>query len=90
MEETKLTVRVPRKTLAGAKQYAARNNTTLTRLITGYLDRLDSLDAKDQALAPEVRRLTGIASWKDEGDDYREAYRRHLEEKYLGEDARLV
>ncbi len=37
MEETKLTVRVPRDLLENFKRYAAENNTTLTDLIEAYL-----------------------------------------------------
>ena len=37
MQETKLTVRVPRDLLENFKRYAAENNTTLTDLIEAYL-----------------------------------------------------
>ena len=84
MEETKLTVRVPKRTLAAAKQYAAKNNTTLTRLITLYLEKLDrAQETQGEELSPVVLRLTGIASWEDEKGDYREVYRHYLQEKYL-------
>ena len=42
MNETKLTVRVPRGLLEGAKRYAAQHDTTVTRLILAYLQRLES------------------------------------------------
>ena len=81
MEETKLTVRVPRGTLVVAKRYAARNNTTLTRLITAYLQRIERAETEEsEQLSPVVRRLRGSLSDKVTMDDYR-AY---LEDKYLG------
>ena len=37
IQETKWTIRVPRKLLENAKRYAREQNTTLTQLISGYL-----------------------------------------------------
>jgi hypothetical protein len=77
MDRTKLTVRVPRDLLEGAKRYAREHNTTLTTLVSEFLRQLS---AHDDPLvdAPVVRRLSGVlapdASLKD--------YRKHLEEKY--------
>ena len=58
MERTKLTVRVPKQFLDGAKQYAAEHDTTVTRLITEYLRRLD-IESDIFEDAPIVRRLAG-------------------------------
>jgi hypothetical protein len=75
--DTKLTVRVPRSLLEKAKRYARSHNTTLTELISAYLQHIptgsESLDA-----APIVRQLTGILSPGVSVDDYK----KHLEEKY--------
>ena len=61
MEQTNLTVMVPKKLLERAKQYARENNTTLTRLITFYLGQLEGGD--DPLVdAPIVRRLSGSLS----------------------------
>ena len=79
MQDTKLTVRVPRDVLEDAKGYAHRNRTTLTRLVSEYLRRL--ADEKGPlADAPTVRRLAGALSSDVSVADYR-AY---LEEKYGG------
>jgi hypothetical protein len=81
MEETKLTVRVPKKTLTVAKRYAARNNTSLTRLITSYLEKIERTEVeKSEGLSPVVQRLRGSLSGTVTEDDYR----RYLEDKYLG------
>jgi hypothetical protein len=77
METTKMTVRVPRHLLERAKQYARENDTTLTRLITTYLDHL-SVDDDPVADAPIVRRLSGTLSQEISVDDYHQ----HLEDKY--------
>jgi hypothetical protein len=79
MEDTKLTIRVPRDLLEGAKRYASENRTTVTRLIAEYLRQLT---AKSDPLAdaPIVRRLSGTLS----RDVSVEEYHRYLEEKYGG------
>jgi NRPS condensation-like uncharacterized protein len=76
MQETKLTVRVPRDLLENIKRYAAQNNTTLTDLIKAYLRRIPAQHPLENA--PSVRRLSGILS----PDVTIQDYRKHLEEKY--------
>ena len=59
MDETKLTIRIDRATLASAKKYAQAHGTSLTRLVTSHLERLG---AHDEVVgeAPVTRRLTGV------------------------------
>jgi hypothetical protein len=76
MQETKLTVRVPRDLLENIKRYAAQNNTTLTDLIEAYLRRIPSQKSLENA--PIVRRLSGTLP----PDVTLQDYRKHLEEKY--------
>ena len=78
MEETKLTVRIPRDLVEKAKLYAKQNHTTLTNLIEAYLQNIPAQGLL--ADAPIVRRLTGSLSQDVSIEDYR----RHLEEKYGG------
>jgi hypothetical protein len=77
MNETKLTVRLSRETLDGAKSYAHDHGTTLTRLVVTYLD---ALRRQDDALAhaPLTRRLAGSLPHEASLDEYRE----HVEHKY--------
>ena len=77
MEKTKLTVRLPRDLLEGAKRYAKEHDTTLTRLVSEYLRQLSTQD-DPLADAPAVRRLSGILS----PDASVEDYRKYLEKKY--------
>ena len=77
MEKIKLTVRVPREFLEGAKQYAIENETTLTRLVSEFLRQL-SIQDDSLADAPVVRRLSGILSPDASIGDYRE----YLEKKH--------
>lgn len=77
--DTKLTVRVPRHLLINAKRYAKTHHTTLTRLISTYLEQIPS-DSSVLERAPVVRRLTGLLS----PDVSRDDYKKHMEEKYGG------
>jgi hypothetical protein len=77
MQETKLTVRIPRDLLENIKRYAAQNNTTLTNLIEGYLRRIPVIEPLDNA--PIVQRLSGTLSQTVSIQDYQ----KHLEEKYV-------
>ena len=76
MDETKLTVRVPRDLLENIKRYAAQHDTTLTDLIEAYLRRIPV--QQPLADAPIVRRLSGILP----ADVTIQDYKKHLEEKY--------
>lgn len=77
MEKTKLTVRVPRDLLEKAKRYAQQNDTTLTRLVSSYLQHLSTQDDVLEK-SPVVKRLTGILSQEVSERDYYN----YLEKKY--------
>jgi hypothetical protein len=77
MQETKLTIRLPRKLLENAKKYARQQNTTLTNLINEYLIQIPApISALENA--PIVRRLSGTLSQDVSITDYK----KHLESKY--------
>jgi hypothetical protein len=76
MQNTKLTVRVPRDLLDNVKRYARENNTTLTALIEAYLRRIPDQEPFENA--PIVRRLSGILSQNVTLQDHKD----HLAEKY--------
>lgn len=75
--DTKLTVRVPRRLLENAKRYAQVHQTTLTGLISAYLQQIP-VDVEELQEAPLVRRLTGVLSPEISLEDYRQ----YLVEKY--------
>ena len=76
MQNTKLTVRVPKDLIENVKRYAQQNNTTLTALIEAYLRRIPPQGLFEDA--PIVRRLSGTLSQDVTIKDYKE----HLEKKY--------
>lgn len=76
VQETKLTVHVPRELLENVKRYAAENNTTLTDLIEAVLRRIPAGELMESA--PIVRRLSGSLT----PDVMNQDHKKHLEEKY--------
>ena len=82
MDETKLTIRIDRATLEGAKRYAQAHGTSLTRLVTGHLERLGA-DDETCGEAPVTRRLTGVLPHGVlPSDASLQDYREHLERKH--------
>ena len=76
MEETKMTVRIPRDLLENVKRFAASHNTTLTDLIEAYLRQIPNQTPLQDA--PIVRRLSGVLPPAVDIQDYK----KHLDEKY--------
>ena len=59
------------------ERFSRKRGTTVSRIVSDFLSGLP--DESDDALAPAVGRLLGIA--KGKGDE--RAYHRYLEQKYL-------
>ena len=57
MQNTKLTVRVPKDLIENVKHYAQQNNTTLTALIEAYLRRIPPQEPFDDAPIGRFRRV---------------------------------
>jgi len=76
MTDTKLTVRVSKELLENLKQFARAKDTTVTKLIEAYLQRIPPESRMQQAAI--VRRLSGVLSPNVGVEDYKQ----HLEEKY--------
>lgn len=77
MNETKLTVRIPRETLDEAKRYAREHGTTLSRLVVTHLEHLRREDDV-LANAPITRRLAGALAPEASIQEYLD----YLERKY--------
>lgn len=77
MERTKLTVRVDRKALERAKAYAAQRRTSLSRLISDYLELLGA-EERQVPETPILKMLAGILPPEASRDEHRT----HLEAKY--------
>jgi hypothetical protein len=77
MKEQKLTIRISHEVLDGAKRYAREHGTTLTRLVTAYLERLGK-EGDPLESAPITRGLAGSLPPGTTRSEYRE----HLERKH--------
>lgn len=77
---TKLTLSVEPEVVHGAKRYAARRKTSVSKLVQGYLRRISRED-ESQSSTPILDRLKGVL--KDSGVvDPIEEYRAYLIEKH--------
>lgn len=71
----KLTLSVDERLIARAKEYADRHGTSVSRLVSSFLEALDDTD--EGASTPVLGRLRGSIKKTDLAD-----YGRYLEEKY--------
>ena len=78
MDTAKLTVRLPKRSLDFAKEYAREHEITVTDLIARYLTRLQ--DEKPALIHPDVARFSGILP--DEEVDDKALYYEHIERKH--------
>lgn len=76
MAKKKLTLSVDERVIERARRYSARNDTSISKLVTDYLSGLES--GSEAGVAPWVQRLRGILP----SDASEDEYRRHLEEKH--------
>lgn len=77
METTKLTIRLPIRTVDFAKEYAKTHGLTVTEVIARFLRRMQALERLTPS--PELEAITGILP---SDFDAEEDYRRHLLEKH--------
>lgn len=71
----KLTLSVEERAIEKARRYSEEHNTSISRLVSRFLDRLPT---GDREISPVIRRLMGILPpTVDESE-----YHRHLDEKY--------
>ena len=78
--DTKLTLSMDKKVIEKAKKYAAKENTSLSNLIEGFLIRITGNEVKKE-LPPLVNSLSGILKGKI-SDGWKEDKMKHLESKY--------
>lgn len=82
--DSKLTLKLDKSVIERAKEYAKKNQVSLSRLIENYLASLtqkDKTNKKEIEISPFVKSIaTGVSISSD--IDTREVYREHLLEKY--------
>ncbi len=77
----KLTLKLNKEVIVKAKRYAAKNNTSLSRMIESYLDQISSPSKKEEEVSLLVKSLSGIVNLPNKYDEAKE-YKKHLRSKY--------
>lgn len=79
--ETKLTLKLEQLIIEKAKDYARTRNTSLSKLVETYLQKITEEKKEKQNVTPLVNSLTGIIKLPENYDD-KESYRDYLISKY--------
>jgi hypothetical protein len=89
--DKKLTLRLNEQLIQHAKQHAEKAGKSVSQMFANFVTALDGLEEKKQpgagntldedALLPVTRSLLGILK-SDKENEYKQAYHKHLEEKY--------
>jgi hypothetical protein len=80
--ETKLTLKLNRRTIQKAKKYVLINNTSISKLVENYFDSLTVKDANPvDEISPVVKELSGVINLKGT-KDRKTAYSKYLSRKY--------
>jgi len=78
---TKLTLRLNSNVIQRAKNYAQKQNTSLSKMIESYLNSVTKQKSENIEITPLVDSLSGIIELP-ENYDYRKEYSDHISEKY--------
>jgi hypothetical protein len=80
--ETKLTLRLDKKVMERAKDYAQNHKISLSKMVESYLDSLTTKkNSNDIEITPLVESLSGVVKLPVDYD-YKKEYADYLTEKY--------
>jgi antitoxin component of RelBE/YafQ-DinJ toxin-antitoxin module len=79
--ETKLTLRLDKKIIDRAKDYAQNHNISLSKMVESFLDSLTKQKSKDIEITPLVESLSGVVKLPKDFD-YKKEYANYLTDKY--------
>ncbi|NLB27232.1 MAG: hypothetical protein GX820_11130 [Bacteroidales bacterium] len=79
--ETKLTLRLSKKIIDMAKDYAHAHNISLSKMIESYLESITQKSVEETEISPLVESLSGILKL-NEPIDFQKDYTNYLTEKY--------
>ena len=87
--ETKLTLRLNKRTIDKAKNYAHRHHISLSKMVESYFDDISQVNATATEITPLVKSLSGVIQL-DEDRDFKSDYANYLVEKYKGKECLLT
>jgi hypothetical protein len=79
--DSKLTLRLKKRVIQRAKEYAHRHKVSVSKLVEHYLQSLTDDSVEEAELTPVVKELSGVIDLKDDvraNEDYGD----YLEKKY--------
>jgi hypothetical protein len=80
--ETKLTLRLNKRVIDRAKDYAHRHDVSLSKMIESYLDSVtEDKSGSSIEITPLVKSLSGVVQL-DPDYDYKKEYSKFLADKY--------
>jgi hypothetical protein len=79
--ETKLTLRLKKRVIERAKDYAHIHNISLSKIVESYLESITKQKTPATEISPLVESLSGVIHL-DENFDLRNDYSNYLSKKY--------
>ena len=79
--DTKLTLKLDNNVIERAKNYAKKQQTSLSMLIETYLNYLTSSQTENEEVTPLVKSLSGVIQLP-KNFDYKKDYKKHIANKY--------
>jgi len=79
--QVKLTLRLEKDLIEQVKDFARKNNTSLSKIVAKYFRNLSKNNPISKS--PILSEITGIIKSNKEPEELIEEYKKHLEEKYL-------
>ena len=80
---TKLTLKLNKRSIERAKRYAKKNKQSLSGMVENYFNIISDKETSSEfEVSPNVLELSGIIQLSDD-INIKESYNKHLEEKYF-------
>jgi len=79
--ETKLTIRLKKKVIERAKDYAQNHKISLSKMVESYLESITEQKKDDLEITPLVESLSGVIHLSEDFD-LKKDYSNYLSEKY--------
>jgi hypothetical protein len=79
--ETKLTIRLKKKVIDRAKDYAQNHKISLSKMVESYLESVTASEKEELEITPLVESLSGVIHLSEDFD-LKKDYSNYLSEKY--------